>query len=493
MSYRKSRQQLEKDENIHWLENTVSGEDYQKHFSVPKGEMTEFVKSIRGKIVFPWSKEYDADRKDFNNLYPVLPKMIVYARCREDIRCCLHFAQKYGLWTVARSGGHSLAGYSVCDGIVLDLSGFKNISIDKSDNTAIMEAGCTFGDIYVKIEEEGLHIPGGGCESVCVSGYMQGGGYGITSRTYGMNCDCVLEVTIMLADGTLVVANQREFADLFWAVRGGTGGNFGVLLSIKYQLYELGEIWGTRLEWSIDREPTDAVQSLITLQDCYLADGAFANLGMEVVLLTDTDHTKKVVFCAVWVGTEEEFDIALQPLLSLPGVRKKLWEKGRYFDVSNQVMSGIPNVPQDVKAYSRSVYIARALTRGEWGSILAFFMTAPNAYTIVDMECYGGKINAVNVASSAFIHRNVKMNFFCDVFFDTESGDQYKNKKWLGSFFTFMERYGNGHSYQNYPNRDQKDFRWAYWGDSYPRLAEIKKKYDPSIFFHYQQSIGTKV
>ena len=139
------------------------------------------------------------------------------------------------------------------------------------------------------------------------------------------------------------------------------------------------------------------------------------------------------------------------------------------------------------------MYISRELTIADYYNILDFFKTAPNKYAMVDMEGYGGKINTVDIGANAFIHRDVLMDFFCDTFFDDATHDREQNEIWLNSFFEFMGQYGNGHSYQNYPNRNQADFRWAYWGDYYSVLVDIKQKYDPNNLFRYQQSIGPEM
>jgi hypothetical protein len=106
------------------------------------------------------------------------------------------------------------------------------------------------------------------------------------------------------------------------------------------------------------------------------------------------------------------------------------------------------------------------------------------------MEGYGGEINRYPVDKSSFIHRNVTMDFFSLLFFDKASNDQEKNRLWMITFFDFMARYSNGHSYQNYPNRDQGGFQWAYWGSYYKQLVVIKNKYNPYDVFAYQQAIG---
>jgi len=207
-------------------------------------------------------------------------------------------------------------------------------------------------------------------------------------------------------------------------------------------------------------------------------------------LTTDDDGLMKVMFCASWIGTQPAFDKALEPLKKIAGAAFGKLIKGKYSHVNAAVLDGTPNLPDDIKAYSRSIYIERALAVSDWKNILTYFLTAPNKYTMVDMECYGGKIDEIKEGTNAFIHRHVKMDFFCDAFFNKETNDQKKNEEWLEAFYKFLAQYGNGQSYQNYPNRNQKDFRQAYWGKYYNQLVAIKKSYDPTNFFKYQQSIG---
>lgn len=449
---------------------------------------------IDGTIVFPWSPGYDRDRKDFNDLYPAHPLMIVYVANYSDIQESLKFAHEMDMHTIIRSGGHSLAGYSVGNGMVIDMSKLHNISIDADSHTAVVEAGCNFGRLNATLELKGFHLPGGGCPTVAVAGYMMGGGYGFTSRTFGMNCDNVLEVLVMLADGSILLANEEQNADLFWAIRGGTGGNFGVLLSVTYKIHALNDIYGIQIQWPIetDFQQDCAASAMCSMQERYILHGQYPNLGIELAVITDnSDMIKKLTFCATWIGTKEELDIAIAPLLAIPGGVVTMELHGKYSVINERLLSNVEQVPRDIKAYSRSGYFERPLLVEEYKNILKYYQeTVPNKYTIVAFECYGGVINTVSPDAMAFIHRSVMYDCFADAFFDDETNDQEKNKLWLEGFFRFLSQYTNGHSYQNYPNRSQEDFRWAYWGDQYQTLVDIKKKYDPNNFFYYQQSIG---
>lgn len=489
MKYRKSPLQIQKHYSIQRIIDPNIPTKLHSKNRIPDGRKAEFEAIITGEIVWPWSPEYDTARKDFNNVYPAEPILIVYVANYSDVRECLKLAHEADLWAIVRSGGHSLADYSIGNGIIIDMSRLTSIYVDRSAKTLFVESGVTFEKLFPVIEQYDLHIPGGGCPSVAVAGYMMGGGFGLTSRMYGMNCDNVIQVSVMLADGNIVTANASQNEDLFWAIRGGTGGNFGVLLNITYKLHDLGDIYGIKIKYPIV-DYDNAALALETMQNNYLYPSQYPNLGIETVLCTDTDNIKKIMFCASWIGNENDFKAAIAPMMNIPGAQIGPIVTGKYSKVNATILDGTPDLPEGIKAYSRSAYIAKPLSKADWNSILQKYMTCPNQYTMVDMECYGGQINQVPVSDAAFIHRSVTMDFFCDAFFNEQTHDQKTNEEWLEEFFQFMSAFSNGHSYQNYPNRNQTDYKYAYWGDYYNILVLVKNKYDPNNFFHYQQSIG---
>jgi len=207
-------------------------------------QFAEFRKQVIGRIVVASDPDYNSCRGTFMLAFQHFPQIIVYCVGFSDVVACIRFARRVGLHVVCRSGGHSAAGYSVNDEMVLDVGDMNYVLIDPATETALVGAGANMAALNAALDLYQLHVPGGGCGSVGLGGYMQGGGYGFTSLLFGMNCDSVIGVQVALADGRIVTANQHENEDLFWAVRGGTGNNFGVLLEIKYRLRKLGPLWG---------------------------------------------------------------------------------------------------------------------------------------------------------------------------------------------------------------------------------------------------------
>src|SRR6185436_14166055 len=473
MKIKLTKREIEKKQNIAWLTSGDNTATIPSNIAVTKEQLAGLEAAVEGKVVYPWSPGYDVDKREFNNVFPANPLLIVYVSSYQAIQVCLKFATDYNLATAIRSGGHSLADYSVCNGMVIDISQLKSVFVDPANQTVWVQAGITFADLNPALEFYGMHLPGGGCPSVAVAGYMQGGGYGLTSRNFGIQSDCVLEITMILADGSVVVANANQNSDLFWAVRGGTGGNFGVLVSIKYKIFPLGLIWGISITWDFETDTTNAAQALYTIQENYLTGFQYPNLGIETLVYTDIagDGHKKVRFGGGFIGNENELNAAIAPLMAVPGATVVFKQQGKYSYINDQVLEGIPAIPANqlptIKFYGRSAYIERALNVNDYKNILQFFKTVPNTYGMLDLEGYGGVINKYPVEQSAFIHRSAILDFYCIVFFDNVTNDQEQNRLWIISLYDFMQQYTNGHSYQNYPNRDQTGFQWAYWGPYY--------------------------
>jgi FAD/FMN-containing dehydrogenase len=456
---------------------------------------------FQGILVGPNDPDYNKDSQIANLAFPGFPNLIAYCVGEPDVAWCLSFAQQNAMPFVCRSGGHSTAGFSIIDnGLVIDTSGLNWCFIPPivvagaAPVYLLVGPGAQFGSINKFLALYGLHTPGGGCGTVCVGGYMQGGGYGFTSREFGMNCDNVLGFDMMLADGKVVTANAVVNGDLYWAVRGGTGNNFGVLLTISYQLYELPLVWGVWLQWPLE----NAAAALLEMQNNYMLSGAPGTLGyMTVITLQGSGPV--LMMRIMFDGTEAELDAAIAPLLALPGAgpppNHSLKQQGNYNDINTDLLSKpyeVPPLPSGVLLAEdkQAGYIEQPLQLADWQAIIDYYKTTPNIYNTLVIEPYGGAINAVPVGASAFIHRKAAFDFFVDVFWDITTLGEIEAKNWLDGFMALMQPHFNGHSYQNYPRRGVAGFRDAYWGDAYPTLQQVKAKYDPGNVFKFDQSIG---
>jgi FAD/FMN-containing dehydrogenase len=147
-----------------------------------KDDLAALALVIQGDIVLPTDPNYQSDRQLANNAFQSFPQLIVYCEVFSDVRACLVFAKRCGLTVAVRSGGHSTAGLSANDDMVIDLSRLRYVVVNAAERTAIVGAGTNMGHLNAALDVYHLHVPGGSCHDVCVAGFMQGGGFGYTSR-----------------------------------------------------------------------------------------------------------------------------------------------------------------------------------------------------------------------------------------------------------------------------------------------------------------------
>jgi FAD/FMN-containing dehydrogenase len=462
---------------------------------------------IEGTIVKPDDPDYHIRRQLPNWAFQDFPLFIAYCETFADVKNCLQFARDQDLPVVVRSGGHSTAGFSISSGLVIDVSRLVYVIVDVAKKEAIVGAGTRFGHLNTALDLYKLHLPGGGCHDVRVAGFMQGGGYGYTSRMFGMNCDNVLQVTVMLWDGSIVVASNSKNRALFWALRGGTGGNFGVVLQVTYKLYEVDDLTGFRIWWPLatPQDRSRAGQVLDYLQKTHTRREATpVKLGYQAFLgwqeaaagvggLTKPLQGWYLLVRGMYHGPSQELDQLLEPLKKLVPPYEQLYQTGSYrqLDMFTHLKPPVPQVDDAAREDKQSVYIDKDLGAAGWCEVITRFLTGqPNNWSLLAIEPYGGAIAEVPEQETAFMHRKVDMDVYVDVFWMDEA-KKSEAIGFLDQFMSFMESYGNGQSYQNYPRSSQSDYRRRYWGagNIFPTLRAIKCKYDPQDFFKFPQGI----
>ena len=244
MAHRKSPARIAKDARIAQFrsrETLSTAQGAEK--AVPWEAIAELEARLVGRVVLPSDPSYNEDRQESNPAFQSYPELIVYCVCESDALECLAVARRYRLWVAVRSGGHSTAGYSVNSGMVVDVSEMSGVVLDPPNQRVHVLPGTDFDHFNGAMNHTGWHVPTGACGSVCVGGFVQGGGYGYTSRAFGIQSGLVDSFRVALANGTIITASAQEHSDLYWALRGGTGGNFGVVLQVTYRMQRLDQVW----------------------------------------------------------------------------------------------------------------------------------------------------------------------------------------------------------------------------------------------------------
>ena len=210
-----------------------------------------------GPLPAPFSNRATAvhgSRHLYNSVYVPIAAASPSARLSSDVQRCLAFGREHGVEVTAHSGGHSYGGYSSCPGLVIDVSLLNAISVGgtagaRGQKSVTVGAGQLI-DVYAGLAGHGLLLPGGSCPTVGIAGLALGGGIGVFSRAYGLTCDQMAAVEIVTADGVAASVRARRDEDLYWACRGGGGGNFGVVTSFGFSAHPIPEaITLFTLEW----------------------------------------------------------------------------------------------------------------------------------------------------------------------------------------------------------------------------------------------------
>jgi FAD/FMN-containing dehydrogenase len=450
-------------------------------------DLKDFQSGLQGEVVVLSDSSYPSARQQQNLAFQYFPLLIVYCEVFSDVYQSLAFAHKHKLWITTRSGGHNTAGFSVNDGMVIDTSRLNSVVVEPDRLRATVGPGCDWARLNAVLADYQLHVPTGICGSVCVAGFMQGGGYGQTSRLWGMNCDNVEELLVMLANGQIVRANETLNADLFWAMRGGTGNNFGILLQAIYRLHPMPMLWGWGLQWPMSKAP----EALAAIQAGYMRTGAPAELGYMAALTFLGDPTEPcLVMRGIWWGERADGLKALKPLMQQTGLKQLSLDRvGTYDQLNEWLWTGVPNCPDLAREDKQSTIIARRLKVADWKKICRRFEASPNPWSCVAIEAYGGAINRVPRDATAWVHRDADMDLFVDVFWMDEA-ERIEIEAYLDGFMELLKPYGTGESYQNYPRLSQTDYRSAFWAEQFPKLLSIKRKFDPTNFFHFAQSVS---
>jgi FAD/FMN-containing dehydrogenase len=430
---------------------------------------------ISGHVITPDASDYDSSRLVENRAYDRHPALIVRVANTSDVARVLDFGQKQKLPLAVRAGGHSAAGFGVCDGgVVIDLSGMKRVEVDAGKRAARAEGGCRGGDLDKATQRFGLATTLGACPTVGIAGLTLGGGEGALMPKYGAACDNLLSGRVVTVDGMEVEASQNSNADLFWGIRGG-GGNFGVATALEYRLYPVTDVLAGTLTYSTGRIP-ELLQAFAKFVAA--APDEMHAVGQVLPSKQGTRFHMFVCHC----GDPRQGNDLLKPLRVLKPLEDNI-HVAPYLETQ-----------RTINPYTRIAHFQTDLVLAELsGAAVTAITTAaidapPN--TRVFIVPINGAVTRVGVSETAYPLRFP--GYELDIMARwSDSADKAGAVQWVKTLRDKLQPFAHG-VYANQLGETSGDLVRAAYGPNYARLVEIKKKYDPTNVLRLNQNIRHK-
>lgn len=448
---------------------------------------------LEGPVVSPGQPEFAQLVQPWNLRYQdKVPAAVARCASLEDIRQSLDWAQDRGVPFAVRSGGHSYSAFSsVPNGLMIDISQLRSVELDPGSGQVRLGPGARNQTVYDSLRGPSLAVTHGRCYQVGVSGLCLGGGIGFNMRLHGLTCDQLVETTVLLADGREIVANATEHSDLFWACRGGGGGNFGIHTSFTFQTFAVTEVTAFRVSW------TSAIEELFAEAMAILTT-APRELGVKLSLVAGRDAGGSPTLALQLLGQLRGSETALRdlfaPLYALAAPESEFLQTLPYWDAQDRLSE--EGEPQ--WSLERSRYLFAPLSEQGQATVLERLRAWPGlANGQADWKVFltGGAVADVAPEATAYVHRQAFGVSSVEVEWNQPNPPEsvQQNLDWANAFHEAMQPYTSQQSYQNFIDASQNDYLRAYYGDNLERLVEVKRAYDPEDVFHYPQSIPTRL
>jgi FAD/FMN-containing dehydrogenase len=450
-----------------------------RQLTLKGGTLAELRAALRGELLSAGQPGYDGARRLWNPAFDHRPALIARCAGAADVRQAVSFAAANGLLTAVRAGGHSFSGQSGCDGgLVIDVSPLRAVEVDPLARLARVESGALLGDFDRETQAFGLACTAGVAADTGIAGLTLGGGIGRLGRKFGLSCDNLAAAELVTADGRWLRASEHENPELLWGLRGG-GGNFGVVTSFTFRLHELGpQVFGGTLSFPF----TDARALLRRLAEAIAAapDELYVGPDLEPGEHGDLQLDLDVCYC----GPLQDAQAALAPLRRIG--------KPLHDDLAAQPYTRLQGSEQMPGVARASLYLKGglidSLTPALIDTTVGFLESNPAQHVGIGFQPVGGAIARVAPGASAYWNRGASHNLFVWSYWKA-AGDAEPQRDWVRRAWTQLEPLTHG-SYVNIIGSGQHENRaQAAYGDNYPRLAALKKRYDPNNLFRLNPNI----
>lgn len=458
------------------------------------GTATEIDKSainqvLSGEIIMPDAEHYDEARTLWNGMIDKLPSLIVRVTNAQDVVKAVNFARSHGIFLAIKSGGHNIAGKALVDGgLVIDFSAMQEVSVNPAQKTMKVAPGATLADVDNATQQHGLVVPTGINSTTGIAGLTLGGGFGWTTRKFGLTIDSLIAVTIVTAAGDILKATSNENPDLFWAVRGG-GGNFGVITEFEFTLHQAGpEVLAGMVvhPFSDAKNVLEQYQAIVDKAPDDLTCWIVMRKAPPLPFLPEEWHGKEVLVMAMcYIGDIAEGQKATedlrkigQPIVEAIGPMPfTAWQAA--FD---------PLLTEGARNYWKSLDLT-TVNNKVITEIEKAITTLPSDECEIFIAHVGGAMTKVASQDTPWLNRSAHFTMNVHTRWQHASDDD-KCRKWARELHSNLTPHAMGTIYVNFiPEGDENSIGEAY-GSNYARLKSIKQQVDPGNLFRVNQNIA---
>lgn len=458
---------------------------------------------ISGHVLIPSDRNFAEENLPENDRFEsVLPTGIAVCQTPADVQTCVRWCVQEGVQPVVRGGGHSYIGASTTTGLLIKTAPMNEVTVDTRAQSLTVGAGARNINVLSALRGGALMLPIGTCPSVGVAGLTLGGGLGDNSRWAGMTCDHLQSTQIVLANGDIVEASAADHPDLFWALRGAAGGNFGINTSLTFRLLEIPSPRITIFRVVFGGK--DAMLSGWAAFDRVMLSSPNELSGFAVINSARPPGADSMpapgypapypvmVIEGSFQGDEQSTRDLLAPVTRLRPTDVIFGEMDYWNAQLNWL--AVPAMPKHGLAEC-SRFTNAPIPPDRLDQLVEMVLTAPgrseDANAEVRLVCWsGGQVNRPSPDAMAYVHRSSNHLLRPAVWWRGQPQSMQQDLiGWLADTFRFISTFAQPSSFQNWPYSEQEDWQQAYYGANFGRLRQVKRNYDPTDLFRYTQSI----
>ena len=453
-----------------------------------KRALRELRSAVRGRVVVP----HDSTRIVYNRRFEGLrPDAVVHVESTADVAAAVRWADRFDVRVVARSGGHSYAGYSSTgNGVVLDLSKLGGVRV--AGERATVGPGAQLIDVQRALTRRGVTVPSGSCPSVGIGGLALGGGHGLAGRRFGLTSDNLLAARIVTADGRVRHVDADTNEDLYWACRGGGGGNFGIVTALTLKTHRVrGGAWFS-VSW-----PWSQAEEALAAWQRFAPEAPPALTSIFSLGTTGGSGPPRVAAVGQYFGELPRLHRLLRPLTRVAGASLSSGSS-TYFSLvlrwAGCLGGGLAACHASTRSsfFAKSDYFDRRLGPGGRAKLIDWIERRQRDPSLGSgallLDAYGGALNRPAADATAFVHRDMLFSLQYLAYFNGATAGR-ASSRWINGVWRALRPHVSGEAYQNYIDPQLEHWQRAYYGTNLERLREIKKQVDPDFRFRFRQAI----